>query len=175
MKKKPLSDVWPYYVAVFFFIIFLKGGLSIPDHPSKVDHFDIAALVFLNGVFDGWADDIAAHFWYATPTAATEAFRNAILTGERDYPVQNAIFNVLGAFFSIGGVLAVYVARQASNAKQAFKLGFGAEIVESIVYHIGYYTTVGSSALSREEVVITLFVAVVMGFVAMGMRKKHAS
>ncbi|MDZ4262935.1 MAG: hypothetical protein U1B30_11475, partial [Pseudomonadota bacterium] len=67
----------------------------------------------------------------------------------------------------------IWLARSAASSNEAFKLGFWAEIVESVVFHTGYYATVGATALSGAEVILTLAVAVFMGGVATQINKKY--
>lgn len=170
------NDTLEGALGIIFLLIFLFSWLSIPD-TSVPSGFDIASLTFANGIFDGWADNLAVKFLYADyqQESAKEAFRNAILIGEKDFPMATAIFNVLGAFLSIGGVIAVWVARSAANSSEAFSFGFWAEVIESIVFHAGYYTTVGESSVTGMEVVITLIVAVIMGIVAVQINRRHIS
>ena len=176
MAKKN-DDAWGAGLVGIVVLVFLFAWLAIPGEKGSVNGFQIASLTFANGVFDGWADDLAVKLFHADSTyqkeAALNAFRDAILKGEREYPLATAIFNLLGAIFSIGGLIAVWLARSAANAKDAFNLGFWAEIVESAVFHAGYFATVGASALSGVEVLITLVVAVLMGVVAIQLNKKQ--
>ena len=147
--------------------------LDIPDKLIETNWFHISSLTFINGISSGWADDIAAHYFFSDSHQATQAFKHAILIGEAQYSTEIAICNVLGAFLSIGGVIAVFLARLATTSGNAFIIAFLAEIAEGIVFHIGYYTTVGEISLSGFEVVITLVVAVIMGCIAMAVHGKY--
>lgn len=164
---------------VFGFIVlaFLFAWLTIPSEKKELSGFQISSLTFANGIFVGWADDLTIKLFHSDSSydkeAASTAFRGAILKGEQEYPMATAIFNLLGAFFSIGGLIAIWLARSAANAKEAFNLGFWAEIVESVLFHTGYYTTVGASAITGAEVLITLVVALIMGGVATQINKKY--
>lgn len=171
-KKQSSSDTFGQWVVGIFLLIFLFSWLGIPDKPNEINAFQIASLTFANGIFDGWADNIATSFFHSNPDAAKEAYRYAILLGEQQHATATAIFNLLGAFLSIGGVIAVIAARNAKSTKEAFSLAFWAEIAESVVFHAGYYTTVGVFAVSQIEVLITLVVAVAMGGIAMWARRK---
>lgn len=176
-KKNNSSDTFWGAVGMLILITFLFSWLSIPSKDTEVSGFEISSLTFANGVFDGWADDLAIKLFHSDSSydksSAKASFRSAILRGERDHPTATAIFNVLGAFFSIGGLIAVWVARSADNAKQAFNFGFWAEIIESVVFHAGYSATVGKVSLSGVEVAITLVVAVIMGTVAVQVNKRY--
>lgn len=179
MAANKNGDTFWGAVGGLILLAFLFSWLGIPTSDTKLTGFEISSLTFANGVFDGWADDLAVKLFHSDTSyessTAKEAFKHAILKGERELPVATAIFNVLGAFFSIGGLIAVWLARNADGAKQAFSLGFWAEIIESVVFHAGYHATVGHTALSGMEVVITLIVALVMGTVAVQINKRHQS
>lgn len=171
------SDTFGGIFVGLIILAFLFAWLSIPGEQGKVNAFQISSLTFANGVFDGWADDLAVRLFYSDSAyekqSALSAFREAVLKGEQEYPMATAIFNLIGAIFSIGGVIAVWLARSAASSKEAFNMGFWAEIVESVVFHAGYYATVGKSSVSGMEVILTLVVAVFMGAVATQLNKKH--
>lgn len=146
------------------------GWLAIPSKATALELLDIASLTFANGILVGWADDLAIFLFHSdsevTKNAALHAFRNATLYGESAFPRTVAIFNLVGAFLSIGGVVAVWLARSASTTGGAFRLGFFAELAEGVIYHIGYYATTGLVIVSKEEIGISVIVALIMGGVA---------
>jgi len=149
------------------------GWLSIPDSDG-VSGFQVASLSFANGVLVGWADNIAAAVLSSNDYEKERmlaAFRNAILAGEQQYPVAVLIFVIIGTFLSVGGVVAVLLARSAKSSGEAFKLGFFAEIAEGVVYNVGYYATTGVNGVTPEEIGLTLVAAIIMGLVAVGVRR----
>jgi hypothetical protein len=174
-NKKSGSGLGGGLVALFL-LFFMLSWISIPSKQEPIDGFDIASLTFANGVLSGWADDAAVKILYSDNTYsgghARDSFRTAILLGEATFPLVTIIFNLLGAFASVGGVVAVWLARNASTKGAAFKLGFFAEIGESIAFHTGYFTTVGHWSVSEMEIGITFIVALIMGGVAVVMNKK---
>ncbi len=173
------SDSFGGVVFGLILLTFLFAWLTIPSEKNEVNAFQVSSLTFANGVFDGWADDLAIKLFHSESNhnkeSARIAFRGAILKGEQEFPLATTIFNLLGAFFSVGGLIAVWLARSAANTSEAFTLGFWAEIIESLVFHIGYYKTVGSSSVTGQEVLITIVVAVIMGFVAQQVNKKYGN
>ena len=174
MAKKKEDTIGAFFGGIIV-LAFLFSWLAIPENNRMANGFEIASLTFANGVFSGWADDIAIHLFHSNyhheKEAATAAFRNAILWGEQHHLLVTVIFNLIGAFASIGGVVAVWLARFAGSTKQAFQFGFWAEIAEAFAFHLGYKTTVGHWAVSQEEVGITLIVAVIMGLFAIRINK----
>lgn len=129
----------------------------------------IASLIFANGLFSCWADNIFVWLFYSdnlvTQSAAQNAFRNYILYGEANHPIIMLVFNLLGAFLSFGGVFAVWLGRSAENMTNAFWLVFTAEIAESAIFLFGYQATTGLFIFSFEEGVISPIIATIMGIV----------
>jgi hypothetical protein len=140
--------------------------LETPD----VTELQALSFAFADGFLVGWADELAVKIFYSESEemekTASAAFREAAIIGEDKYPVGTMLFLLIGSILSIGAIIAVQIARSADNVNQAFKLGFFTEIAESVAYHTGYYSTMQKSALSTEEVVITLVVAFITGFAA---------
>ncbi len=148
------------------------------DRQINVVHgFEAASLAFANGIFVGWADDLAVKFLYddseATMEAALRSFRQAVLISELYFPITSMVFLMIGMVFSIGGLIAVWLARNANDMKHAFSLGFGAEVAEAVVFHIGYYYTTQKVSITQNEVFITIGVGVLMGCVAMKVYSDH--
>ena len=163
-------------IGIFALLLLSLSWLSIPS-ASEITGMHIASFSFIDGILVGWADEAYVWLFHSEePEMArivTKAFRGAALLGEEEHPITVLIFLLLGTIFSIGGVIAVWVARNADNLNHAFALGFWAEIVEAGAYHTGYYHTMQKSALSFEEVGITVVVAIVMGLVAQSVWKKY--
>lgn len=163
-------------VVVFGGLVLMFVWLTIPAG-DVANGLQIVSLAFANSVFVGWADDIAASIFSASAYERSQmitAYREAILAGERNLQVAVLIFTLLGTFLSIGGVIAVLMARSATSYGQAFAFGFFAEIAEGVAWHLGYFATVGRSVVSMEEIGMTLIVAIIMGFVAMSVYSKAA-
>jgi len=176
MAKKDDDTIGTVFGGIIILAL-LFSWLGIPSNTRQANGFEIASLTLANGVLAGWADDIAVQLFHSDSVsaqqAATAAFRDAILLGERQHFWVTVIFNLIGAFLSLGGVIAIWLARSASSAKQAFSMGFWAEIAESFSFHLGYKTTIGHWAVSQEEVGITLMVAVIMGLLAIRINKSY--
>ena len=166
-KNSSIDSLAPFFWGAIFLALALYW-LTIPT-AETITGLHTASLAFANGIFVGWADNIAA--WLLTDTEqdrlfALKKFRDAILIGERESPVLVAVFVLFGTLLSIGGVIAVWMARSAASLGAAFRLGFFAEIAEGVAYNVGYYATTGKSGVSTEEAGITLIVALFMGIVA---------
>lgn len=164
------DESWVAIIGALLFLILAFSWLTIPGS-NGVNGFQVASLSFANGVFVGWADNIAALIMGGSSQEQSRIlsdFRQAILTGESHYPVVVLIFVIIGTFLSVGGVIAVWMARSASSSGEAFKLGFFAEIAEGVVYNVGYYATTGKNGVSPEEIGLTLVAALIMGMIAIG-------
>lgn len=174
MAKKKSSE-FEAFIGAIILLLMVFSWLTIPDERGDVDGLRITSLAFMNAIFDGWADDIAVELFHSgsgyAANHATDAFKNAILRGEQEYMVPVIIASIVGAFLSIGGVIAVWFARFAATPTQAFAIGFWAEIIETGVFLVGYHRTVGIWAISHIDAIITLAIAVVMGFIAMKLNK----
>lgn len=161
---------------ILLVIIMAAVTCSIPGS-SSYNIAQIASLFFMNGILVGWADNLATAFFFDGSSSAARDFRDAILTGERHYPITVLIWVIIGTFLSVGGVIAVLMARSASSSGEAFKLGFFAEIAEGVIYHIGYFVSTDRVGLTPEEFGLTFVAAIIMGFIAMGVHsgaKKYA-
>lgn len=165
-------------IAGIVLLALLGGWLAIPSTPAhEINGFHVASLTFTNGILDGWADDVAAWlFNQEKPWAEQEAlasYAHAILKGRAEYPKVDLVFNIMGAIFSVGGLVALWLARAADGPKQAFLLGFFAEVIEGAVFVAGEYATIGRYSMSSTEVVLTLVLGVFMGFVAIFINDHH--
>ena len=120
-------------------------------HIWELSQWRATSLAFANGIFVGWADDFGAWVYNRDDSrkreAARDDYKNAVLLGEAYYPVATLVFTILGTIFSVFGVIAVWMARNADNEKHAFKLGFWAEIGESALFQFGYFYTTKKMAL----------------------------
>lgn len=161
-------------------LIMLLGAFGawkdIPKN-NNIKGSDVFALALADGALVGWASKIGAGWFYPdsgiSKVRAEKVYVDVMNYGEQYHSSAITWGLVIGTFISIGGVIAVWMARSASSVGEAFKLGFFAEIAEGVVYHVGYITTMGRSTLSTEEVGITLVVAIIMGLVAMGAYNSH--
>jgi hypothetical protein len=157
-------------IIVPFFIFFLFAWLRIPELERPPNTFELASFTFANNIFSGWGDELATYFLYSDTISQKEnsmsAFKATTIICEKVYPILNTVFSILGALFSIGGAFAVFAARGATSLTQAFSLGFSAEIVESVIYHLGYKSTVGEFSIPLVEIYVTLIIALIMGLVA---------
>lgn len=162
---------WGIGIVAIAMLMLAFSWLRIPSASvGEIDEIHLASFAFADGLLDGWADELAIKLFHSDnpfqQTLANLRFRTAVDMLEQQHPTMNAIFLLLGSIFSVGGMIAVWVARNADNEAHAFKLGFWAEIAEFVAYHTGYYSTMQRSALSGEEILITLCVACLMGYVA---------
>ena len=172
--KKRFSDKPIFGIFIFLGVCFVIVFISIPSLERSINEVEVFSLNFVNGIFIGWADNIWA-LTYDNPAQASAAYKNVILIGESEHPKATLWGNLIGSFLSFGGVAAVIYAANAPTFAKAFSYGFYAEITEAIAWHVGYTTTTGVSALSGVEVVITLIIAVIMGFAAQGNYKRASS
>lgn len=148
--------------------------LLIPEY--GLNRFLAASYAFGDGVFVGWGDELATSILYQddeyAKAEAMEIFARAAVVVPREYPNLSMIFLILGTFLSIFGMIAVWFAKNAKSRGDAFKLGAGAEIGEGVLYHTGYYNTVGEWVVSPLEIAATAVIAVLMGLIAMARVKK---
>lgn len=156
-------------VSLFWLNIFYGTG--------QVSEAETASLSFANSVMVGWADDIAVnalyHNDYYAKQSAVELVQQTVNYGHYEYPDTTAIAAFIGGFFSIGGVVAVMLARSAQSAMGAFKLGFFAEIAEGLLYQLGWYATMGSFSVSNMEIILTLVTGLIMGVIAIAVHSQH--
>ena len=151
--------------------------LNKKDHIFYIGGFSISSLAFSNGIFVGWADELAIKLFHSDTEdekkAAQHAYKKLTLYGQVYHPTLNLIFLVFGTIFSIFGAIAVFIARKQLLAEDAFKIGFFAEIGEFFLFQLGYYVSTGENGITFSEILITLAVAVLMGFVAVWLHKKY--
>ena len=87
--------------------------IAIPG-AKELSGFHIASYALADGIFVGWADELAIKIFHSDNTfQAKEAFKYVTLFGQQYHPGTYAIFILIGTFFSIGGVIAVWIARSA--------------------------------------------------------------
>lgn len=162
---------WGGVVIFIIAALFSLTWLTIPGS-DDITGMQVMSLAFANGILVGWADNLAVALFHDGSSSALNDFSRAINIGERKFPVPILICTIIGTFLSIGGVIAVLMARSAESVGQAFALGFFAEIGEGIVYNVGYYATTGRNGVTPEEIGVTFIVAIIMGFVAMGVNSR---
>jgi hypothetical protein len=175
-QKKDDNDGWGIFFAITALLVLSLSWMSIPSE-TEINNIQIVSFAFVDGIIVGWADEAYIRFFHEddpiNADAASNAFRAAVLKGESEFPLVMLGFLVLGTLFSIGGLIALWFARTADTIGNAFTLGFWAEIAEAVAYHVGASSTTGNNSFSWEAAVITLAVAVFMGFVAKGIWKRH--
>tara|TARA_R110000772_G_scaffold64081_1_gene143263 strand:- start:1482 stop:2009 length:528 start_codon:yes stop_codon:yes gene_type:complete len=169
MSSKPDDNgsiLWP--IIIISVIAFL-GWMAIPS--SELNGFLATVYAFGDGLLVGWGDELTVKIMHAeNPRAASDAmsaFRDAAVDGVEDYMWPTSIALLVGTFLSPLGVVAVWMARSAKTHGSAFFMGAGAEVFEGVLYHSGYYSTVGEWAVSSIEIIATGVVATIMGFIAM--------
>ena len=160
------------FLAFCFGMYFLFGWATIGADRNNINEMTIMSLNFFNAFTIGWADDLVVSFFYDGSPSALANFAHALDVGDREYGFGTLLVNLIGSFVSLGGLIAIALAANASSAGAAFFMAFIAEIIEMAVWDAGYTATTGLPSFTVDSLMVTLVIGVVMGCVAVGVFNK---